>query len=68
MAQRSALQSLWRATRDGLVRLNRLLAERGDPNDMVFHAPPANLSQERDTERIMEARRSRTRGERPSAS
>ena len=58
MTQRTALQSLWRATRDGLAKLNRRLAESRDPDDLVFHAP-AIRSLERDVERrIVEAQKS----------
>jgi hypothetical protein len=60
MARRTALQSLWRATRDGLANLNRRLAESGDPSDMVFHAPPPIRSLDWDIEqRFVEARKSR---------
>jgi hypothetical protein len=59
MTRRTTLQSLWRATRDGLANFNRRLAEGGDPNDMVFHAPPTIRSLEWDTERqFVEGRKS----------
>jgi hypothetical protein len=59
MARRTALQSLWRAIRDGLANFNRRLAEGGDPNDMVFHAPPQMRLLKWDTERrFLEARKS----------
>jgi serine O-acetyltransferase len=59
MARRTALQSLWRATRDGLPNLNRRLAESGDSSDMVFHAPPPIRSLDWDIERrFVEARKS----------
>jgi hypothetical protein len=67
MARLTALQSLWRATRDGLASFNRRLAEGGDPNDMVFHAPPPIRSLEWDIERrFVEARKSRVPNQ-PSA-
>ncbi len=47
MAQRSALRSLWRATRNRLAELNRRLAEGGDPDAMVFQARPSNLTNRR---------------------
>ena len=34
----SAVESVWRATRDAIVRLNHLLAETGNSDDdLVFH-------------------------------
>jgi len=67
MAQNSPLKVLWRTARDGLAELNRRLAEAGDPNDMIFHAPPESHSRELDLERrLLEAQRSRPRGERSS--
>ena len=51
MKRRTALQSLWRATRHGIANFNRRLAEGGNPNDMVFHAPPPIRSLELDSER-----------------
>jgi hypothetical protein len=59
MAQRSALRSLWRATRNKLAEFNRRLAEGGDPNEMVFQARPSNLAQSRDRETVVEGRNSR---------
>ena len=35
--RRSAFQDIWSAVRVGFTRLNRMLAEPGDPQDMVFH-------------------------------
>jgi hypothetical protein len=63
MAQRFALQSLWRATRNRLAELNRRLAEGGDPNEMVFQARPSNLTQSPDRERAVEARNARARAD-----
>jgi hypothetical protein len=36
MSWRSSVQNLWRAARTGLARLNRVLAETGNSDDMVF--------------------------------
>ncbi|MGA8587645.1 MAG: hypothetical protein WB715_28150 [Roseiarcus sp.] len=36
MTWRSSLQYLWKAARAGIARLNRLLAETGNLDDMVF--------------------------------
>jgi hypothetical protein len=63
MAQRSALRSLWRATRNRLAELNRRLAEGGDPDAMVFQARPSNLAQSQDRERAVEARSARGRAD-----
>ena len=36
MAWRFAIQSLWKPARAGLTRLNRLLTENGNSDDMIF--------------------------------
>ncbi len=58
LAARSAIQGLWRVARDGIARLNGLLAETGDPDDGVFRAPsyPPNDERER---RLEDARAAR---------
>jgi hypothetical protein len=40
--RRPAFQDIWSAVRAGCIRLNRALADAGDPQDMVFHVrePP----------------------------
>ena len=35
--RRPAFQDIWSAVRVGFTRLNSILAEPGDPQDMVFH-------------------------------
>jgi hypothetical protein len=35
--RRSAFRNVWNSARIGLARLNRALADAGDPPDMVFH-------------------------------
>jgi hypothetical protein len=36
MTWRSSIESLWNAARAGLARVNRLLAETGNSDDMIF--------------------------------
>jgi hypothetical protein len=40
--RRPAFRNVWNSARIGLARLNRALADAGDPQDMVFHVrePP----------------------------
>ena len=67
MAEDSPARGLWRATRRGFAHVSRLLTEGGDLNDMIFQAPPENRAWEREYERrILEAQRSRARGDHSS--
>jgi len=62
MENRSAVQTFWRAARDGLARLNRILAEADPGDDAVFHVPPRGPERTDDAERrIAEARKARSR-------
>jgi len=60
MDNRSAVQSFWRATRDGLARLNQILAEADTAEDAVFQTPPRGSGRTADAERrIAKAREAR---------
>ncbi len=62
MDNRFAVQNLWRAARDGLVRLNQTLVEAEPADDAVFHAPRRGPERTDDVERrIAEARKARLR-------
>jgi hypothetical protein len=53
MTWRSSVQNLWRAARAGLARLNRVLAETGNSDDMVFDIrDPRNRRRSNERERI----------------
>jgi hypothetical protein len=52
MTWRSSIQDLWRAVRAGLARLNRVLAETGNSDDMVFDIrDPSNSWRSNERER-----------------
>jgi hypothetical protein len=62
MDNRFAVQNLWRAARDGLARLNQILAEAEPADDGVFHVPARGPERKDDAERrIAEARKARLR-------
>jgi len=61
MDSRSTVDSLWRAARGGLARLNALLREDDGPQDAVFQAARRNARPVEAERRIAEARRARTR-------
>jgi hypothetical protein len=52
MTWRSPVQNLWSAARTNLARLNRLLAETGNLDDMIFDIrDPKDRSRSNDRER-----------------
>lgn len=58
MDNQFAVQNLWRAARDGLVRLNQILAEAGPADDAVFDVPARGPERRDDAERrIAQARK-----------
>ena len=64
----SPVQNLWRAARDGLARINQILAEAETGEDAVFQTPPPKPDLTSDAERRIanarkdgpDARRART--------
>ena len=53
MTWRSSVQNLWRAACAGLARLNRVLAETGNSDDMVFDIrDPRNRWRSNERERL----------------
>jgi hypothetical protein len=62
MHNRSAVQTLWRAARGGLARLNAFIAEPDTSEDAVFQRGPRGPDRTSDAERrIAEARKARPR-------
>ncbi len=66
MDNRSAVQTVWRAARDGLARLNQILAEGDRAEDAVFLVPPRGPERTDDVgQRLDEARNDRRSGQKP---
>lgn len=63
MHNRSTIETVWRAARDRIARLNQILVENDPDDEAVFSATPGETSRRLDLERrILEARKARTRG------
>ena len=52
----TAFRNVWNSARIGLARLNRALADAGDPQDMVFHVrEPTDFPPSEDRKRARQA-------------
>ncbi len=63
MDNRSTIETVWRAARNRIARLNQILVENDPADEAVFSATPRETSRRLDLERrIVEARKARSRG------